>query len=181
MYPDNEMMNGRMFYKFFLICTLTVVGLFATTNAKAFHPFYVSVTEVNYNAKSGAIEISCKMFVDDFENILKQNYKTSVNLGNDQQQTQPGKLVNDYIQRRLVFSFNNKPAAMQFVGFEKDSESVYCYFEIPAVGALKNVSLHNSILFDYQQEQINIIHITVNGKRQSTRLNNPNSRATFTF
>ena len=42
---------------------------------KVFHPFYVSVTEVNQNVSEKTLEISCKFFADDFENILEKSYK----------------------------------------------------------------------------------------------------------
>ncbi len=46
------------------------------------HPFHVSVIEVNHNAADKTLEISCKIFTDDFEKILAKNYKTKVDLIN---------------------------------------------------------------------------------------------------
>ena len=40
------------------------------------HPFHVSTTEINQNAKDKILEISCRIFTDDFESILEKNYKT---------------------------------------------------------------------------------------------------------
>ena len=37
------------------------------------HPFFVSVTEINHNAKDKTIEIACKIFTDDFETLSKSN------------------------------------------------------------------------------------------------------------
>ena len=48
----------------------------STTN----HPIYVSVTEIEHNAKEKTLEISCKIFTDDFEKALKATYKTYVDL-----------------------------------------------------------------------------------------------------
>src|SRR6267378_1432289 len=47
-----------------------------------FHPFHVSVVEVNHNAADKTFEISCKIFTDDLEKVLAQNYKTRVDLIN---------------------------------------------------------------------------------------------------
>ncbi|MBD0298559.1 MAG: hypothetical protein ICV84_25725, partial [Flavisolibacter sp.] len=65
------------------------------------HPFYVSVTEINHNSKEKTLEISCKAFAEDMEDILKKNYKTTVDLENANQKTQNNKLVNDYITHHL--------------------------------------------------------------------------------
>ena len=49
---------------------------FLTSLVSLFHPFFVSVTEMNHNAKDKTLEISCKLFADDFEKGLEQVYKT---------------------------------------------------------------------------------------------------------
>ena len=45
-----------------------------------FHPFYVSVTEINHNAKSKTIEISTKIFFDDLERDIENESKTSFDI-----------------------------------------------------------------------------------------------------
>jgi hypothetical protein len=42
------------------------------------HPFHVSVVEINHNETDKTLEISCKIFIDDFEKVLAQNYKVKV-------------------------------------------------------------------------------------------------------
>ncbi|MFM2339019.1 MAG: hypothetical protein RL115_2212, partial [Bacteroidota bacterium] len=44
------------------------------------HPFHVSVIEVNHSSTDKSLEISCKIFTDDFERALIKNYKTKVDL-----------------------------------------------------------------------------------------------------
>lgn len=44
---------------------------------KPTHPFHVSVIEINHNAADKTLEISCKIFTDDFEKILAKNYQKS--------------------------------------------------------------------------------------------------------
>jgi len=41
--------------------------------------------------------------------------------------------------------------------------------------------LVNNLLYDYTHDQINIMHVTVGGKRQSSKLNYPAQRASFDF
>lgn len=148
---------------------------------KDMHPFFVSVTEVHHNSKEKALEISCRIFVDDMENVLKQNYKTPINLSNAGQQAQNDKLVADYIVKHLALVADGKKLNLSYVGFEKDSESVFCYFEVPQVAAVKNLKLTNSILQDLTPEQINIMHVTVDGKRKSYKLDYPKTEANFSF
>jgi hypothetical protein len=67
------------------------------------------------------------------------------------------------------------------VGFEKEKESVYCYLEVANVPSLKKISISNSILYDFKKEQINIIHVMVDGKRQSVKIDYPQNLANFSF
>ena len=62
------------------------------------HPFHVSVVEINHNPSDKNLEISCKIFTDDFESVLVQNYKTKVDLINPPDRKAVDKLIEDYIK-----------------------------------------------------------------------------------
>lgn len=170
---------GLMLYKW-LFLSLLSFGRPAAPAPDA-HPFYVSVVEVEHNGKDKALEVSCKIFVDDMEDVLKQNFKTSVDLTNSSQETRNGEMMKEYITHHLSFTADGKPAKLNFIGFEKEKESIYCYFESPNLPTLKKLDVNNSLLHDFKQEQINIMHITVNGSRKSYKLDFPNTKASFNF
>lgn len=163
------------------IIFLAVYLFFAPAQVYANHPFYISVTEMSLNSKTKSLEISCKMFAEDLEDVLKQNYKVPVDLDNNKTRAQNNKLINDYILKHFSINIDSKNEVLKFVGFEKESESAYCYFEILNVPAIKNIIINNTILQDYKQEQINIMHVIVNGNRKSTKLDYPSNQASFSF
>ncbi len=170
-----------MIHKSVLIILLSLYSFFTPVYVYAYHPFYVSVTEMSLNSKTKSLEISCKMFAEDIEDVLKQNYKVRVDLSNDKMQVQNNKLINDYILKHFSINIDSKATAIKFVGFEKEKESVYCYFEALNVPAIQKISVNNTILQDYKQEQINIMHVIVNGNRKSTKLDYPANQASFNF
>lgn len=145
------------------------------------HPLYVSITEINHNAAEKSLEVSCKVFADDMEQVLKQNFKTPVDLSNAAMQEKYGSLINAYVKKNLQISANGKAMPMNFIGFEKESESVYCYFEVPGITALKRLDVVNSVLQDFSTSQINIMHISAGGTRKSTKLDYPAKTASFQF
>ena len=53
--------------------------------------------------------------------------------------------------------------------------------EVKNVTALQKLSITNTLLHDYNENQVNLIHIKANGKEQDTKLDYPNSDARFTF
>ena len=148
---------------------------------KVFHPFYVSVTEVNQNISEKTLEISCKFFADDFENILEKSYKKQLDITSDKDKAVFDKHIPDYVDKHFSLLVDTKPVTLHYIGFEKEKESVYCYFEVTGVSSLSKLDIINNFLYDLTHEQINIMHVTVNGKRQSSKLNYPDVKASWQF
>jgi hypothetical protein len=171
-------------YQWFLMASLWFVPGGSVTVPPAgdsFHPFYISVTEINQNAKEQSLEISCKMFAEDLEIQLEKNNKTTLDISTEKDKAACDKYIRDYIKGHLAITIDGKPANLSYVGFEKEKESVYCYFEADHVSAPHKLNVTNSILHDFNQEQINILHVTINGHRQSTKLDFPDTQASFSF
>lgn len=147
------------------------------------HPLHLSVVEANHNAEEKTLEITCKIFRDDFEKILKQNFKTRVDLINPPNRSAMEKLVKDYIYQHLRIKLEGKNEKLECLGFEfeRGEDAVYCYFEIEDLKSIKQLSVSNTILHDLFDDQQNIIHVTVDGNRKSSKLNYPASEASFSF
>lgn len=153
----------------------------AVPGRAALHPFYVSVTEINHNAGNKSLEISCKFFAEDLEQILEKNYKTQLDIAAAKDKAAFDKFIPDYVGKHFSLTVDGKAVALQYVGFEKEKESAYAYFEVDNISSVKNVSATNSLLHDFIDQQINIMHVTVGGKRQSTKLDYPETKAAFQF
>ena len=172
---------NAILYRSILVILLNIYLFFIPGQVYAYHPFYISVTEMSLNSTTKSLEISCKMFAEDIEDVLKQNYKAPVDLSNDKMQVQNNRLIDDYILKHFSININSKATALKFVGFEKEKESVYCYLEVLNVPEIQKITVNNTILQDYKQEQINIMHVIVNGNRKSTKLDYPANQASFSF
>lgn len=145
------------------------------------HPLHVSVTEINHNAIDKTLEISCKLFTDDFEKVLAQNYKTNIDLINPTDRPAMEKLVNDFIHLHLTIKADGKPVQLSYLGYEKDNDAIYSYFEADSIGTVKKLDITNNILYELFTDQINLMHVTVGGKRKSTKLDYPETKAAFSF
>jgi hypothetical protein len=149
--------------------------------ASAKHPFYIAVTEMNLNPSDKTLEVSCKMFADDLEQIIEKKNHAELDISAEKDKGKFDAYIPAYIKTHLSLSIDGKPATLSYIGFEKEKESAYCYFQVENVSSLKKVDINDSILQDYTSEQINIIHVSVNGKRQSTKLDYPSTNASFSF
>jgi len=145
------------------------------------HPIYVSVTEIQHNAKDKSLEVSCKIFTGDFENILKSKTKSKINLLQPSDKKQMEFLVNQYIQQHLKIKVDGVLKSMEFLGYEQNEDAVQSYFEIENVANLKKIDVQDDILYEYKSEQISIIHLVVNGNRKSTKLLNPESSFSLSY
>lgn len=174
-------MNTRFHKWLLLLLPLIWIGSSAHTEGPEAHPFYVSVTEINHNAAEKSIEISAKIFIDDMENTLKQQFRTVVDLSKPEQEKRSGEFIDKYVQQHLQLKADGRVVPLKYVGFEKDSESVFCYFEGTGVASVKKLEVVNSLLYDFTEDQINIMHVIVGGKRQSTKLNFPARNAAFQY
>jgi hypothetical protein len=146
-----------------------------------FHPFYVSVTEIKQNPKTKTVQVSARIFFDDLERALDKKYKVNVNILKPASKKQVDHLIAAYINEHLKLKINGQPLSLKYMGYEIEEEAAWCYFESEATGPVKTLAIQNDVLFEQHESQINMIHATVNGKRQSTKLDNPDSRASFSY
>ena len=165
-------------YKWFFIVLITLPLMSA---GPVMHPFYVSVTEINHNASERSLEISCKVFVDDLEAILKKNYGIVVDFTKDSDKKNIDKYVSDYITKNLLLTADGKNIKMSYLGAEKDSESAWVFMEVTNLPSFKKLQFQNSILYDFNETQINIMHVTNGGKRQSAKVVFPEKAGSLNF
>jgi hypothetical protein len=166
-------------YKWLIIFACVVfVHTIASFNT---HPYFVSVTEIEHNATDNTLEVSCKLFTDDFEKALRKNYKTSIDLLKPKDRTAMNKVVADYVTKRLSISVDGKATTLQFVGYEQQEEGIISFYEAKNITTVNKLDITNTVLYDYKANQINIIHTLVDGNRKSTRLDNPKDKVSFEF
>jgi hypothetical protein len=155
---------------------LSLVFLFGTKS----HPYYLSVTNIKYNDKNKSLEVAIKMFTSDLENALKRTTKKSIDIINPKDKKEVEKILIDYVNKRLHIKLNGKDQTLKLIGYEKEDDSVWTYLEIEKCEKPKTFVITNSLLYDFLKEQINIVEIEVAGKKQSSRLVNPEKEIKFT-
>ena len=157
------------------------MGLPKAEPALAKHPFYIAVTEINLNTSDKTLEVSCKMFADDLEQIIEKRNHAELDISSGKDKAKFDSYIPAYIKSHLGLAIDGKTGSLSYIGFEKEKESAYCYFQVENISSLNKLDVNDSILQDFTSEQINIIHVTVNGRRQSTKLDYPATNASFNF
>lgn len=147
----------------------------------SFHPYYVSVTDVKYNEQEKTVQISCRTFTDNIEDALRKIYKKQVDVLHPKDKKEIENLLADYISKHVKIKINGKLHTVSFIGYEKEEEAIWTYVEIKNVELPKLVSIENILLYDYIPQQINMVHMEVKGKKQSSKVTNPEKELVFNF
>ncbi len=164
------MISKPLMTKVFLLFALFFSLLFSASDV---HPYHVGSVEFNYNSKSKTFEITGKFFLDDLENGINKKYGTNVHFLVKNSKEKMNQSLEKYLSEYLKLKVNGKLLKINYVGYEEDSESVNVYLESETVTSPKKIEASVSVLYNLFDDQINIIHIVVNGKRQSHKLSYP--------
>ena len=123
---------------------------------------------MNYNAENETIEITHKLFWDDFQAQLISEHGQNLEYL-DWGQDQP--VVGQYLKSNFNVWIDEQSAELRFLGFEVENEAVWCYLEINRIKQFKSVRIRNTVLTGLFGDQENIVHFTYAGQIKSLRLN----------
>jgi hypothetical protein len=142
------------------------------------HPYYLSVSELDWNASSKQCEVSVKIFTDDFEEALKQAGTPCDLLRGKAAENNPR--IAAYLDKHLQIRVNGTLIRPKILGYETDTEATWVYLEgaspIPPV----KIEIINDLLYESKKEQVNIIHLKSGENRKSFRLVNPENQCLWT-
>ncbi len=142
-----------------------ILHFMAVVSWLSMHPIHLSVTEINYNKNNKDWQISVRLFEDDLQEAL-QRFKDNGMTENK---------LSEYIQTKIMIENNGEKVRFSFIGSEIQEDARWSYF----LGQNKNkpgkIRIQNKVFFELFDDQMNIIHLTVNHYKKSFRLNSKNN------
>ncbi|MEY4089267.1 MAG: hypothetical protein RJB55_1538 [Verrucomicrobiota bacterium] len=152
-----------------LRAAIGTVALLLTAAGGHAHPIHTSVAEADYNAATGSLEVSLRVFIDDFEAALSVHARKRLSL-----EMTPAPEFEEATRAYLAEKFtvlarDGKPAALRWVGREAKAETneLWFHFEIPLPGGVEGARLHHNALGEQFPNQINSVRVR-EGERQVT-------------
>lgn len=147
--------------KFILILATSILLNSNTIN----HPVHITVTNIDYNAKSKSFNISVKLFFDDLEKIINAKYITTLNIGKENENSHCDKFIIKYFMERLIFDFNGihvSPTRMKFKKkiVKKEEKVVWIYYKIKSRKVPETVKITNKLMTDLYRDQKNLLIFT---------------------
>ncbi|QEH41413.1 hypothetical protein FW415_11175 [Chitinophaga sp. XS-30] len=147
----------------------------------AVHPFYLSVTEIRYNAPRQALEVSCRIFADDLENALKKYNHTTLDVMKPSDRPAVDSMISRYLRQHLRIKADGRDLALRYLGYRIEDDAAWCFLEVPALPVIRQLDLQNDILYAEHETQSHMIHTVVQDQRKSVKLDNPKKDASFRF
>lgn len=160
------------FMKNFWLFLIPAFFLLSFTAVK--HPYHVGSLEINYNSKSKTFEVTGRFFLDDLENGLGKKYGGAFHFNDEKYKMKLNDALQKYCQEYFKLKADNKFLKINYLGYEEDQESVNVFMESEPVSNPKKIETAVSFLYNLFDDQINIVHIIVNGQRKSEKLSYPN-------
>ena len=134
--------------------------------AFALHKFYVSTTSIKFIPQDRSLQITAQMFADDFETTLRKQAK-GIQLNPDNFSGLADSLTKKYFQKNLVFKNRDSVLEFDYLGKIYRNDLLVAYLEIVLDSTIKELQIKNTLLFDFSEDQKNILHFRNAGKRKS--------------
>lgn len=145
---------------------ISLISLFTTVK----HDFHTSITNAEYNAKSGSMEIAMKLFTDDLELTMKNKHHVVLNLNSDNELPQADSLIYNYVIDNFSIQSSKKSDRPKYVGKEIENGITFIYLEVHSFPIEKELLVKNTVFFDTFDDQSNIVNIKLNGELESAFL-----------
>lgn len=162
--------------KYLIIFSL--LPLFAFTTM---HKYYISVTQVNYIQEKQSLQIISRIFIDDFENVLRERYDENLALAEKDELQTIDLYIEKYLNRAISIKINNQKVKVNFIGKEYDGDIMRCYLEVEGIKSIESFEISNKILFDLFEDQQNIIKTKINSKQKSVIQTSQSHNAVLNF
>ena len=160
---------------------LLITVLVSTAAVTALHKYYVSVTQVEYIEEENSLQIISRIFVDDFEKLIRERYDESITLAEADEPEIVESYIERYIKEKFVIQIDGKSVSMNYLGKEYDNDIVYLYIEVTDLKEINTMEIRNEILFEIYEEQQNIIRTKIKGKHKSFILIKENAKGVLNF
>lgn len=149
-------------------CVLLAVGTLGA------HPFYLSITDIEYYSEERVLGITIKVFTDDLEAVLEELGAENLKLGTAEENDEADRVIARYLDQVIRWTIDTDPATMVWLGKEVEQEVTFLYLEAKMEAMPESIELSHRLFLDQLETQENIVHLHCGDRLVSERLNGRN-------
>jgi hypothetical protein len=129
------------------------------------HPIHMSVTEIRFSKGGDAVDVTVKVFADDFSTAAARFTKSHLD---------SGKIIDRsrgyaYLLHNVRFANGPGTIPLRPCGVTRNGETLTFCLRASVQGDLKSLRLANTLLTEIFSDQVNVVQ-SVNGRRRSSRM-----------
>ncbi len=156
-----------------------LVLVFVAMMSFVMHKYYVSVLEISLNEKSNQLELSLKVFNDDWQNALDKRLGRPVLIGSHNQYKKLDSLAYSYLEDNLSLKVNDKHVKLNFLGSEIEDEATWIYFYVDITSDIESIEVQDKILTELFDEQRNVVQLNIGKLNKSALLTKSRNTKVF--
>jgi hypothetical protein len=122
------------------------------------HPFYVSLTDIRYNPEHDRLEMAQRIFWDDLEVALSQQYQKKVDFLNPDDPQELEKFIEAYLLEKNEIHINGGKVTLKYLGHEIEEDTAWFYLEGSIAATPEKARIKNSVLIHVYDTQQNIVN-----------------------
>ncbi len=139
------------------------------------------MTEIEYVSEQKSVQIISRIFIDDFESLLRNRYDERLTLAIENEDDLVNYYTEKYLKEKLKITINGQPLEFNFIGKEYEEDIMLNYLEIVDVDNISSIEVTNRILFELFPDQKNIVRFKINSKNKSILLIEENDKGLLNF
>ena len=178
----SKLFSNRSHFLLFLISL--VLFSFTSLNSEvkeSKHDFHTSLSELNYNPKTGSIEATIRVFTDDLETALttfNQGKKVNVEASNKQADA----IIALYLEKNWgLLTPQKTKKKYDYIGREPELDATWLYVEIPNAQQIKGFTFFNTIMLELFDDQTNLVNIIYPSTKKTILMNTKIKSTSFPF
>ncbi|PJJ09437.1 hypothetical protein CLU83_2793 [Flavobacterium sp. 1] len=149
------------------IVSLLLLAFIFSMSSFGMHKFYMAIYQINYAPEKKMLQITARIFADDFDKALEKKHGKKFFFGTNKETAESLELLKKYLAESFSLKVNGQSKTMNFLSKEMDGDVLVCYLSIKDISKIKEIEIYNSILTDYFASQQNIVNVTAFNVKRS--------------
>jgi hypothetical protein len=124
------------------------------------HRFHFANTEMSFNPRTSNTEIVHTLMTHDVTALFESRHRRQIDLSNAEDVV----LLKHYVESHFYLTSKDKRAIpIRWVGATVNNDTITVFQEIEGLGLASIQTIHQSVLLDFIEDQINTVNIIVAG------------------
>ena len=140
------------------------------------HKYYVSLTEIEYVKEERSVQIITRIFIDDFENVLRNRFYEGLTLDTEKENIETNDYIEKYLKDKLKITINHKEFSFNFLGKEYEDDMILCYLEIQNIDRISSIKVENKLLYEMFPDQKNMVRFKIHSVNKTILLIKENDK-----